>query len=162
MQSTIRTGFGYDVHALKEGGKLTLGGVTIPYSNGLTGHSDADVVLHAIMDALLGAAALGDIGTHFPDTDTALKGADSRKLLREVRAKLEEASCRIGNIDVTLVAEAPKIGPYINQMRTRIASDLQVDTDQVSVKATTSEGIGFVGREEGMAAQAVATIMVES
>lgn len=154
----IRIGYGYDVHRLVEGCPLVLGGVEIPHSRGLDGHSDADVLLHAICDALLGALALGDIGKHFPDTDPAYKGADSRQLLREVNAMLEERGYRPGNIDATVVAQKPKLAPYIEEMRNRIAADLKMEPEQVSVKATTSEQIGFEGREEGMSATAVVLI----
>ena len=153
-----RIGQGYDVHRLTEGRALVLGGVTVPYEKGLLGHSDADVVLHALMDALLGAAALGDIGHLFPDSDGRYRGADSRALLREVARRLGEEGFTVGNVDVTLVAQRPKVAPYVPEMRRNIASDLGVDLDAVSVKATTEEGLGFTGTGEGMAAQAVALI----
>ena len=149
-----RIGQGYDVHRLTEGRALVLGGVTVPYERGLLGHSDADVVLHALMDALLGAAALGDIGHLFPDSDGRYRGADSRALLREVARRLGEEGFTVGNVDVTLVAQRPKVAPYVPEMRRNIASDLGVDLDAVSVKATTEEGLGFTGTGEGMAAQA--------
>ena len=150
-----RVGTGYDVHRLEEGRKLILGGVCIPFERGLLGHSDADVLVHAIMDALLGAAALGDIGKLFPDTDDRYKGISSIELLKAVGAAVADAGCTIGNIDATLVAEKPKIAPYIEAMRENIAGALDIDTDRVSVKATTTEKLGFAGRQEGMEAQAV-------
>lgn len=153
-----RVGQGYDVHRLAEGRKLILGGVAIPYERGLAGHSDADVVLHALMDALLGAAALGDIGQMFPDSDERYRGADSRELLRQVAARLEREGYLVGNVDVTLVAQRPKIAPYVAQMRANIASDLCLPVDRVSVKATTEEHLGFTGSGEGMAAHAVALL----
>ncbi len=153
--NTIRTGYGYDLHRLSKGRKLVLGGVRIPHEKGLDGHSDADVLLHAITDALLGAAAMGDIGAHFPDTDPAWKGADSRELLRITVERIREKGYRIGNVDSTVVAERPKLRPYIDRMRACIAEDLNVDADAVSVKATTSERIGMIGREEGICAMAV-------
>ena len=156
-----RIGQGYDVHRLTEGRALVLGGVTVPYEKGLLGHSDADVVLHALMDALLGAAALGDIGRLFPDSDGRYRGADSRALLREVARRLGEEGFTVGNVDVTLVAQRPKIAPYVAEMRKNIASDLGIGADMVSVKATTEEGLGFSGRGEGMAAQAAALIWKE-
>ena len=156
--SLPRIGHGYDVHRLVEGRKLILGGVEIPYEKGLLGHSDADVLLHALMDALLGAAALGDIGKLFPDTDEQYRGADSRALLREVVRRLAAEGYSIGNVDVTLIAQRPKIAPHIPQMRENIASDLSVALSQVNVKATTEEHLGFTGSGEGMAAHAVALI----
>ena len=153
-----RIGHGYDVHRLVEGRALILGGVTIPYEKGLLGHSDADVLLHAISDALLGAAALGDIGHLFPDNDPAYAGADSRVLLRRVVEVLREHGFAVGNVDATLIAQKPKVAPYILQMRENIAADLGVETDSVSVKATTEERLGFTGSGEGMAAHAVALI----
>ena len=146
---------GYDVHKLVEGRKLILGGVEIPYEKGLLGHSDADVLLHAIMDALLGAAALGDIGKHFPDTDPAYKGISSLKLLEHVAGLLEEHRFVIENIDATIIAQKPKMRPYIDRMRENIAAALQVDLDQINVKATTEEGLGFTGNGEGISSQAV-------
>ena len=154
----MRIGTGYDVHRLAEGRDLILGGVSIPYPKGLLGHSDADVLLHAIMDALLGAAGLGDIGLHFPDTDEAYKGISSLKLLSEVREKLFSAGYVVGNVDATIVAQKPKLSPFIGAMTENIAKALMVDLDRVNVKATTEEHLGFTGREEGMAAQAVCLI----
>ncbi len=156
--STPRIGQGYDVHRLVDGRPLVLGGVTVPYEKGLLGHSDADVILHALMDALLGAAALGDIGQHFPDNDMRYKGADSRLLLRQVVQLLTDQGFTIGNVDVTLVAQRPKIAPFIPCIRENIAADLQTGLDAVNVKATTEEHLGFTGSGEGMAAQAVALI----
>jgi len=155
----VRIGFGYDVHRLVPGRPLMLGGIHIPFDRGLDGHSDADVLLHAIADALLGAAALGDIGALFPDTDPAWKGADSAVLLAEVGRRVREAGHRIGNVDATVVAEMPKLRPHIDDMRERIASILDVESGSVSVKATTSERMGFVGEERGMAAQAVCVLL---
>ena len=155
---SFRIGHGYDVHRLVEGRALILGGVTIPHSLGLDGHSDADVLVHAIMDALLGAAALGDIGQHFPDTDPAYAGADSLELLRQVAALLRQQGWEIGNIDATILAQRPKLAPHIPAMRERIAAAAGVPADAVSVKATTEERLGFTGREEGIAAHAVALI----
>ena len=154
-----RIGHGYDVHRLVEGRPLILGGVEIPYEKGLLGHSDADVLLHALMDALLGAAAMGDIGRLFPDTDPAFKGADSRGLLREVVSRLRPAGFSVGNVDVTLIAQRPKVAPYIGQLRQNIADDLGVPCSQVNVKATTEEHLGFTGSGEGMAAHAVALLI---
>ncbi len=154
-----RIGHGYDVHRLAEGRRLILGGVDIPFEKGLLGHSDADVLLHALMDALLGAAAMGDIGKLFPDTDEAYRGADSRVLLREVVRRLKESGFAVGNVDVTLVAQRPKVAGYIPQMRENIAVDLGVSLSQVNVKATTEEHLGFTGSGEGMAAHAVALIV---
>ena len=151
----MRIGHGYDVHRLVAGRDLILGGEKIPHSLGLDGHSDADVLLHAVMDALLGAAALRDIGWHFPDTDMAYKGADSRMLLRTVREKIHAAGYRVGNVDVTLIAQKPKLKDYIPAMMENIAEDLQVALSQVNVKATTEERLGFTGNEEGMACHAV-------
>lgn len=146
---------GYDVHRLVENRDLIIGGVTIPYEKGLLGHSDADVLLHAIMDALLGAAAMGDIGRHFPDTDPAYKGADSLQLLQKVKELLEQGGFLIENIDATIIAQAPKMRPYIDTMREKIAEALDIDVRQVNVKATTEEGLGFTGSGEGISAQAV-------
>ena len=151
----MRIGMGYDVHRLTEGRRLIMGGVEIPYEKGLLGHSDADVLLHAIMDALLGAAALGDIGKHFPDTDPAYKGISSIKLLKHVGTLLEENKFLIENIDATIIAQAPKMRPYIDQMRANIALALRIEMEQVNVKATTEEGLGFTGTGEGISAQAV-------
>lgn len=151
----MRIGHGYDVHRFAEGRKLILGGVEIPAQFGLLGHSDADVLTHAVMDALLGAAALGDIGVHFPDSDPAYSGADSLLLLKHVRSLLAENRLCIGNIDATVVAQAPKLQPYLGKMRENIARVCGVSVDCVSVKATTEEGLGFTGRGEGIAAHAV-------
>lgn len=151
----MRIGHGYDVHRLVEGRKLILGGVEVPHTLGLLGHSDADVLTHAVMDALLGAAALGDIGRHFPDTDPAYKGADSLVLLDHVMALLEEAGWQVGNVDATILAQKPKLAPYISQMRDNLARRMKVDPEQVNVKATTEEKLGFTGAEEGIAAHAV-------
>ncbi len=151
----MRIGQGYDVHRLTEGRKLIIGGVDIPYEKGLLGHSDADVLLHAIMDALLGAAALGDIGAHFPDTDEKYKGADSLRLLSEVGEMLSDRMYFIQNIDATIIAQAPKMRPYIEEMRGNIADTLGIEKDQVNVKATTEEHLGFTGRGEGISASAV-------
>jgi len=151
----MRIGQGFDVHALVIGRKLIIGGVTIPNEKGLDGHSDADVLLHAICDALLGAAAMGDIGGLFPDTDARYRGADSRVLLREVSRLVQEAGYRIVNVDATIIAQAPKMAPHIAQMVNNIAADLGLSRGQINVKATTTEGLGFAGRAEGIAAQAV-------
>lgn len=151
----MRIGHGYDVHKLVENRDLILGGVKIPYEKGLLGHSDADVLLHAVMDALLGAAGLGDIGVHFPDTDMAYKGADSGKLVEAVREKISAAGYRVGNIDVTMIAQKPKLKDYIPQMRQNIADRLGVSCNQVNVKATTEEHLGFTGDGSGMACHAV-------
>ena len=154
----MRIGHGYDVHRLVENRDLILGGVKIPYELGLDGHSDADVLLHAVMDALLGAAALRDIGYHFPDTDMQYKGADSRMLLRAVKEKLAVAGYRVENVDVTMIAQRPKLKPFIPQMMENIAADLEIALDQVNVKATTEEHLGFTGSGEGMACHAVCLI----
>lgn len=151
----MRIGHGYDVHRLKEGRKLILGGAEIPFEKGLDGHSDADVLLHAVMDAMLGAAALGDIGKLFPDNDDRYLGADSLALLREVNALLHENGFRTGNLDATVIAQRPKLAPYIEKMRQNIAAALQTDLKNVSVKATTEEHLGFTGSGEGIAAHAV-------
>ncbi len=156
-----RFGMGYDVHRLVEGRKLILGGVEIPWEKGLLGHSDADVLLHAIADALLGAAALGDIGKHFPDTDDKFKGADSMKLLAEVARLVCEKGYTVGNVDATIVAQAPKLAPHIEKMAENIAGVLGVERDSVNVKATTEEGLSFTGSGEGMSAYAVAGIEKE-
>ena len=155
----MRVGLGFDVHRLVEGRELWLGGIRIPHTLGALGHSDADVVLHAICDALLGAAALGDIGQHFPDTDAQWKGADSKELLRAVVALLHEKGWSVGNVDCTLVLERPKIMPHVPLMRSTMAGLLRVAEDAVSVKATTNERMGYVGREEGVAAHAVALVV---
>ncbi|MBR3309422.1 MAG: 2-C-methyl-D-erythritol 2,4-cyclodiphosphate synthase [Lachnospiraceae bacterium] len=154
----MRIGQGYDVHRLVEGRKLIIGGVEIPYEKGLDGHSDADVLLHAIMDALLGAAALGDIGVLFPDTDDAYKGADSMVLLEKVHDAVLSEGYSVSNIDATIIAQAPKMRPYIDQMRENIARVLNIGQDQVNVKATTEEKLGFTGRKEGISAIAVALL----
>ena len=154
----MRIGTGYDVHALVEGRPLVIGGVTVPYARGLAGHSDADVLLHAISDALLGALALGDLGAHFPDSDPAWKGADSRVLLRHVMTLVRARGYAVGNVDATVIAQAPKLAPFVAAMRDNVASDLGCDVACVSVKATTTERLGFEGREEGIAAQAVVLV----
>lgn len=151
----MRIGHGYDVHALVAGRKLILGGVEISFELGLEGHSDADVLLHAVMDALLGAAGLGDIGLHFPDTDKRYKGADSRKLLECVGEKIREAGYKVGNIDVTMIAQRPKLRPFIPQMQKNIAETLKIDPNRVNVKATTEEHLGFTGEGKGMSCHAV-------
>ncbi|MDD6528321.1 MAG: 2-C-methyl-D-erythritol 2,4-cyclodiphosphate synthase [Oscillospiraceae bacterium] len=151
----MRIGHGYDVHKFAEGRKLILGGVEIPFEMGLLGHSDADVLLHAISDALLGASALGDIGLLFPDTDPQYEGADSLQLLRQVCRKVREAGFEIENVDATVLAQQPKLRPYIDDMRAMISAALGIDIDCVSVKATTEEGLGFTGRKEGISAHAV-------
>ncbi len=158
MTTDYRIGHGYDVHRLVPGRRLIIGGVDIPWEKGLLGHSDADVLAHALMDALLGAAALGDIGQLFPDNDPAYQGADSMQLLREVCRRLREAGYRIGNADCTVIAQAPKLMPYIPQMRERLAQACGAKVEQISVKATTEEHLGFSGRGEGIAAHAVALI----
>lgn len=151
----MRIGHGYDVHRFGEGDHITLGGVQIPFDFGFIAHSDGDVLLHAICDALLGACALGDIGRHFPDTDPTYKGADSRQLLRHVMTLVAEQGWRVINLDCTVIAQAPKLSPYVETMRGAIASDLQADIGAVNVKATTTEKLGFCGRKEGIAAHAV-------
>jgi 2-C-methyl-D-erythritol 2,4-cyclodiphosphate synthase len=156
--ASFRVGQGYDCHVLVPGRRLIIGGVTIPHSMGLLGHSDADVLYHAITDALLGAAALGDIGGHFPDTDGRYSGADSRLLLRTAWAKVAACGYQLANLDATIIAQAPKMAPYISQMVAHIADDLGVAVGQVNVKAKTNEKLGFVGREEGIAAQVVALL----
>ena len=154
----MRVGMGYDVHRLVEGRKLIMGGVEIPYEKGLLGHSDADVILHAIMDALLGAAALGDIGKHFPDNDDRYKGISSIELLKQVGKILDDNHYIIENIDGTIIAQEPKMRPYIDDMRKNIADALGLDINQVNVKATTEEGLGFTGKSEGISSQAIASI----
>jgi len=156
--TNLRIGHGYDVHRLTEGRKLIIGGVEIPYSLGLLGHSDADVLLHAVMDALLGAAGLADIGALFPDKDPAYAGADSRVLLRKVFALLSEKNCNVVNIDATIIAQKPKMAPHLSKMRENMAADLEISMDQVNVKATTEEKLGFTGAGEGIAAHAVCLI----
>jgi 2-C-methyl-D-erythritol 2,4-cyclodiphosphate synthase len=155
----MRVGFGYDVHPFAEGRELWLGGIQIPHERGLKGHSDADVVIHALCDALLGAANLRDIGYHFPDTDGAFKNIDSKILLARTMDLLRAKNYKIGNADITICAEAPKLNPYIPQMQTCLAAVMQIDSDDISIKATTSEKMGFVGREEGIAA--FATVLIE-
>jgi len=155
----FRIGHGFDVHKFGDGDHLMLGGVRIPYDKSFIAHSDGDVTLHALSDALLGAAALGDIGRHFPDTDAAYKGADSRDLLRSVVSKIHGLGYKIGNVDITIVAQAPKMAPYIESMRAHIAADLQVDMGVVNVKATTTEQLGYTGRKEGIAVHAVALLV---
>jgi 2-C-methyl-D-erythritol 2,4-cyclodiphosphate synthase len=154
----VRIGQGFDVHALVPGRRLVIGGVEIPHDRGLLGHSDADVLLHAICDALLGAAALGDIGRHFPDSDPRYKGIDSRELLRHVAGLLKERGFRPGNVDATIIAQAPRMAPHIPAMVAHIAADLGIDPGRVNVKATTTEELGFTGRGEGIAAQAICLV----
>ena len=158
----MRIGIGYDVHALVAGRPLVIGGVTVPHSRGLAGHSDADVLLHAICDALLGALALGDLGMHFPDTDPRWKGADSRALLQHVMSLLRARGYAVANLDATVIAQAPKLAPFIQAMRDNVAADVGCDTSCVSIKATTTERLGFAGREEGIAAEAVVLVMAVS
>lgn len=155
----MRIGYGYDVHRLTEGRRLILGGVEVPFEKGLLGHSDADVLTHAVMDALLGACALGDIGHFFPDSDPAFAGADSLKLLEEVMRQLTARGFRVGNVDATLLAQRPRLAPYLDRMRESLAARLGVSPDRVSVKATTEETLGFTGRGEGIAAHAAALIL---
>ena len=155
----MRIGHGYDVHRLTEGRKLILGGVEIPWERGLLGHSDADVLTHAVMDALLGALALGDIGQHFPDTDPKYSGADSLQLLRHVIELIQSHGFQVGNVDATILAQAPKLAPHIPAMRENLARAMGVELSQVSVKATTEEGLGFTGHKEGIAAHAVALLI---
>ena len=154
----MKIGQGFDVHPLVEGRRLIIGGVEIPYHKGLDGHSDADVLLHAICDALLGAAGLGDIGRHYPDTDTAYAGADSRSLLRDVAQKLREKKLKVVNVDATILAQAPRMAPHMARMVANIAADLDIAAAAVNIKATTTEQLGFIGRLEGIAAQAVALL----
>ncbi|NBI43760.1 2-C-methyl-D-erythritol 2,4-cyclodiphosphate synthase [[Haemophilus] felis] len=155
----IRIGHGFDVHAFGGEGPIIIGGVAIPYQQGLLAHSDGDVALHALTDALLGAVALGDIGKFFPDTDMQYKGADSRGLLREAYGQVQKKGYKVGNVDVTIIAQAPKMRPYIDEMRAKIAQDLCCDIEQVNVKATTTEKLGFTGRGEGIACEAVALVV---
>ncbi|MDE1479362.1 2-C-methyl-D-erythritol 2,4-cyclodiphosphate synthase [Xenorhabdus bovienii] len=157
----MRIGHGFDVHKFGGEGPLVIGGVRIPYEQGLIAHSDGDVALHAATDALLGAAALGDIGKLFPDTDRAFKGADSRELLKEAYRRIRKKGYRIGNIDITIIAQAPKMLPHIPQMRVNLAEDLECHMDDINVKATTTEKLGFVGRKEGIACEAVALLVKE-
>jgi 2-C-methyl-D-erythritol 2,4-cyclodiphosphate synthase len=156
---TVRIGTGFDVHAFAEGRALVLGGVTVPHARGLAGHSDADVLLHAIADALLGALALGDLGMHFPDADARFAGADSRALLRHVMSLVAARGYAVGNVDATVIAQAPRLSPHVAAMRANIAADLDCGLDRVSVKATTTERLGFTGREEGIAAEAVVLVV---
>ena len=158
MSAGLRIGQGFDVHALVPGRRLVLGGVEIAFERGLEGHSDADVLVHAVIDALLGAAALGDIGRHFPDTEERFRGADSRRLLREVRAMLAQARFRPYNVDATVVAQAPRLAPHVDAMAANLAADLGIARERVNVKATTTEHLGLTGRGEGIAALAVALI----
>lgn len=154
----MRVGIGYDVHRLVEGRKLIIGGEEIPFERGLLGHSDADVLLHAIKDAILGATALGDIGKHFPDTDPKFKGASSIALLKVVNNMVKDKGYRINNIDSIIIAQKPKMAPYIDKMRTNVADALEMDVDSINIKATTTEGLGFAGTGEGIAAQAIVTV----
>ncbi|MHB8579490.1 MAG: 2-C-methyl-D-erythritol 2,4-cyclodiphosphate synthase [Ignavibacteriaceae bacterium] len=162
MIEDYRTGIGFDVHAFCEGRKLILGGIEIPYEKGLLGHSDADVLLHAVSDALLGALALGDIGQHFPDSDSKYKNADSALLLKHVYQLVKEKGYQLGNLDAVVAMQKPKISPFIYQMRNRIAEILQTNIDRISVKATTTENLGFIGREEGVSAFATVLIVKNS
>ena len=155
----MRIGQGYDAHKFKDGGKLILGGVEVPYEKGMEAHSDGDVVIHALCDALLGAMALGDIGKHFPDTDAAYKGIDSRILLKEVMKKVREGGMKLGNADITVIAQAPKLAPHIEDMRKILASDMSAAISNVSVKATTTEKMGFTGRAEGIAVTAIVLLV---
>ena len=155
----MRIGHGYDVHRFGDGDYITLGGMQIPHDRGLVAHSDGDVVLHALTDAILGAAALGDIGRHFPDTDPQFKGADSRVLLRHALELVHGQGWKVGNVDITIAAQAPKLAPHIQTMRERVASDLQVELGQVNIKATTTEKLGFGGRQEGIEVHAVALLL---
>ena len=155
----MRIGHGYDVHRFGEGDHITLGGMRIAHDRGLVAHSDGDVVMHAVTDAILGAAALGDIGRHFPDTDPKFKGADSRVLLRHALGLVQAKGWKVGNVDVTIAAQAPKLAPHIENMRVRVAEDLQVELEQVNIKATTTEKLGFVERKEGIAVDAVALLL---
>ena len=161
MENLMRVGMGYDVHRLTKDRNLILGGVKIPWEKGLLGHSDADVLIHAIMDALLGAAALGDIGQHFPDTDPAYKGISSIRLLKHVAALLSEKGYGIGNIDAVIIAQKPKMAPHIPQMKENIAKALEIDMDCLNIKATTEEKLGFTGREEGIASEAVCLLYIK-
>lgn len=158
MIGNIRIGHGYDVHAFEPGEQIILGGVSIPHHSQFKAHSDGDVLLHAVCDALLGALALGDIGGHFPDSDAAYKGADSRQLLAQVYQLVMEQGYRLGNLDVTIIAQSPRMAPHIADMRQHLSEDLQVQPTQINVKATTTEGLGFVGRQEGIAAHAVCIV----
>ncbi|MBJ7549350.1 2-C-methyl-D-erythritol 2,4-cyclodiphosphate synthase [Marinomonas ostreistagni] len=158
----FRIGHGFDVHKFGEGDHIIIGGVSIPYDKGLIAHSDGDVALHALTDALLGAAALGDIGKHFPDTDAEFEGADSRVLLRQVYSEIQKLGWSVANVDVTIIAQAPKMRPHIDDMRANIAEDLQIDMSATNVKATTTEKLGFTGRKEGIAVEAVALLYREN
>ncbi|SFI37894.1 2-C-methyl-D-erythritol 2,4-cyclodiphosphate synthase [Tindallia magadiensis] len=158
----MKIGIGFDVHAFAADRKLVLGGLTVPHHQGLTGHSDADVVVHAIMDALLGAAGLGDIGTHFPDDDPAYKNADSIKLLKKVHSFISQEALEVSNMDIVIMAQQPKLAPYMDKMKNSIAEALNISNTAVNVKATTTEKLGFVGREEGIAAQVVVLLMTKS
>ncbi len=158
MKEEFRTGIGFDVHAFAENRKLIIGGIEIPFEKGLSGHSDADVLLHAICDALLGSLALGDIGKHFPDTDPKFKDADSIQLLSKVYEMVESKGYELGNLDAVLILQRPKISPYVEKMREKIASTLNIDIDKISIKATTTEKLGYTGREEGVAA--MTTVLV--
>ncbi len=155
----MRIGHGFDAHAFQKGGRLVLGGVEIPHDQGLAAHSDGDVVLHALCDALFGAAGMGDIGRHFPDSDATLKGIDSRTLLRRTLEKIQNTGLAVGNVDVTVVAQTPRLAPYVDAMTSNIAGDLEVEPDAVNIKATTTEGMGFTGRSEGIAAFAVVLLV---
>ena len=155
----MRIGQGFDAHRFQAGRRLVLGGVDIPFERGMEAHSDGDVVIHAICDALLGAVAMGDIGKHFPDTDQTIKGIDSRVMLRHIVSLLQQRALKVGNVDATIIAQAPKVGPYIAAMRENLANDMQIDADCVNVKATTTENMGFTGRGEGIAALAVALVV---
>jgi 2-C-methyl-D-erythritol 2,4-cyclodiphosphate synthase len=157
----LRIGHGFDVHAFAEGRRLVIGGVDIPFERGLLGHSDADVLIHAICDALLGAGGLGDIGKHFPDSDPRYKGIDSRKLLRHVASLLDDRGWKTGNVDATIIAQAPKMAPHIPAMRARLAEDLGIPLEALNLKATTTERLGFTGRGEGIAAEAVCLIQAK-
>ncbi len=157
----MRIGQGFDAHRFQEGRRLVLGGVDIPYERGMEAHSDGDVVIHAVCDALLGAVALGDIGKHFPDTDPTIEGIDSRVMLRHIVSLLQQRALRVGNVDATIIAQAPKVAPYIQAMRENLANDMRVEIDSVNVKATTTEKMGFTGRGEGIAALAVASVVAE-
>ncbi|MBM4182481.1 MAG: 2-C-methyl-D-erythritol 2,4-cyclodiphosphate synthase [Betaproteobacteria bacterium] len=157
----MRIGHGFDVHAFAEGRRLVIGGVDIPHERGLLGHSDADVLIHAICDALLGAAGLGDIGRHFPDSDARYRGVDSRELLRHVAGLLDARGWRVGNVDATLIAQAPRMAPHIPAMRERLAADLGIAVEALNVKATTTEKLGFTGRQEGIAAEAVCLLQAK-
>jgi len=161
LKLNFRTGFGFDVHAFVEGRKLVIGGIEIPFEKGLEGHSDADVLLHAICDAMLGALALGDIGKHFPNTDERWKNADSTKLLAQVNELVQNKGYELGNLDCVLAMEEPKISPYVEQIRNRISQILKADVDQISIKATTTEKLGFVGRTEGVVSFATVLLLMK-